>query len=136
MSDVLDDRVLAQLDMIASTLRDWRRAQFADARLINSLFDVKVSAIQSPQIATGFEKIVDLDMSRVFLMIATSIADVAVVPGSGVTERAGFHITMGNPLRLSIRDAPGLVSLDWYFGMSSVSSDLIYVVEILDKRRR
>ena len=136
MSDVLDDKVLAQLDVIASTLRDWRRAQFADARLINASFDVKVSAIQSPPIGTGFDKIVDVDMSRVFLMIATGIGSVAVVPGVSVPVRLGFHVSVGNPLQLSIRDAPGLVSLDWYFGSSSISSDLIYVVEILDKRRR
>jgi len=53
-----------------------------------------------------------------------------------VPVRLGFHVSVGNPLQLSIRDAPGLVSLDWYFGSSSISSDLIYVVEILDKRRR
>jgi hypothetical protein len=136
MSDVLDDRVLAQLDMIASTLRDWRQAQFADARLINASFDVKVSAIQGSPTSTGFDMIVDIDMSRVFLMIAASTSSISVVPGSSVTNRFGFQVTAGNPLQLSIRDAPGLVSLDWYLGMSNVSTDLIYVVEILDKRRR
>jgi hypothetical protein len=136
MSDVLDDKVLAQLDVIAGTLRDWRQAQFADARLINASFDVKVSEMSSPPIATGFEKIVDADMSRVFLMIATSAGSVAVTPGPASGERFGFLVSAGNPLQLSIREAPGLVSLDWYFGKASISGDLIHVIEIFDKRRR
>jgi hypothetical protein len=136
MSNVLDDKVLAQLDVIASTLRDWRRAQFADARLINASFDVKVSEMASPPISTGFDKIVDIDMSRVFLMIATSSSSITVVPGQVPGPRHGFQVSSGNPLQLSIREAPGLVSLDWYFGTLSISVDTVYVIEILDKRRR
>jgi hypothetical protein len=136
MSDVLDDKVLAQLDVIAGTLRDWRQAQFADARLINASFDVKVSTMIAPVMPTGFDKIVDIDMSRVFLMIATRSGNIQVVPGLSVAERSGFQVTVGNPLRLNIREAPGLVSLDWYFGDLVGSGDIIYIMEILDKRRR
>ncbi len=136
MSDVLDDKVLAQLDVIASTLRDWRQAQFADARLINSSFDVKVSAVSTPFVLTGFEKIVDLDMSRVFLMIAAIDNNIYVVPGSSVPERLGILVQVASPLVLSIRESPGLVSLDWYFGTLNVPSAGLYVVEIFDKRRR
>jgi hypothetical protein len=136
MSEVFSDDLLSNVREINKILRSWRASRLEPAAKVNSAFDVRVKAASVNGLVTGFDQILPVEPSRVALFFTPHVFDVYIVPGSDVAERSGFLLRPGHPLLLTIHDAPGLVSMDWYFGTSSLHGAIMYAIEILDRRRR
>jgi hypothetical protein len=136
MSEVFSDDLLGNVREINKLLRSWRASRLESAAKVNSAFDVRVKGIVAPSSVTGFDMIVPIEPSRVALLFASQFHGIYLVPGSDAVERTGFALEPGHPLLLTIHNAPGLVSMDWYFGVFTISGGIVYAIEILDRRRR
>jgi hypothetical protein len=136
MSEVFNDDLLSNVREINKILRSWRASRLESAAKVNSAFDVRVKLITAPGTPSGFDTIVPIEPSRVALLFASPFGGVYLVPGTDVAERFGFLIDASYPLLLTIHDTPGLVSMDWYWGTLSGAGGTVYVIEVLDRRRR
>jgi hypothetical protein len=136
MSEVFSDDLLSNIREINKILRSWRASRLESAAKVNSAFDVRVKAVAVPPMSTGFDNIVPIEPSRVALFFSASSGVIYLVPGSDVEDRTGFLINAGQPLLLTLHDVPGLVAMDWYFGTFVSYGSLLYVIEVLDRRRR
>lgn len=136
MSEVFSDDLLSNVREINKVLRSWRASRLESAAKVNSAFDVRVKWFAAPGTGTGFDMIVPIEPSRVALLFASQFTGIYLVPGSDTEERTGFPLEPGHPLLLTIRDAPGLVSMDWYLGTFTAASGIVYAIEVLDRRRR
>lgn len=136
MSEVFSDDLLSNVREINKVLRSWRASRLESAAKVNSAFDVRVKSLVASGMRTGFDMIVPVEPSRVALLFASQFSGVYLVPGSETSDRSGFPLQPGHPLLLTIRDAPGLVSMDWYLGTLTVIGSIVYAIEVLDRRRR
>jgi hypothetical protein len=136
MSEVFSDDLLSNVREIGKILRSWRASRLESAAKVNSAFDVRVKVVIAPSSLTGFDMIVPIEPSRVALFFASPLPPVYLVPGSDVTDRSGFYLESNRPLLLTIHYVPGLVSMDWYWGTLSGTGSMVYVIEVLDRRRR
>ena len=136
MSDVLSDELLREVRQVRTAIADWRASRLASAGIVNSKFSVRVKMFEVPSDNNGFVVIVGVEPLRVSLIFAAIIGLVCVVPGTEAKDRRGFPLPVGGFIEFDIHRHPGLVSIDWYFGTRSSVGNKVYVIEILDRRRR
>jgi len=136
MSDVLSDELLREVRQVRTAIADWRASRLASAGIVNSKFDVRVKTVAVPGNNNGFGIIVGIEPLRVLLIFAAFFGGIFVVPGTAVGDRQGFPLPDRGFIEFDIHRHPGLVSIDWYFGTRSSVGNKVYVIEILDRRRR